>query len=130
VSRKSRERRLEAEERWPTLSRFLGSYLHEDWPIHSGTPEKAVDEAVSVADFELRRRLLKEWRDWNNVRGCQSDIAVSINDGLGVNVYFEDEVDARSFMNSVYEKLIVAVRAEADEARKPEYLRGTDDGLS
>jgi hypothetical protein len=112
VSRKSRERRLEAEERWPNLFQFLAGYLHQDWPELSGAPDKAVDQAIADWDLAGRQRVLTEWRDWNNARGCRADVAAHVNEGLGVEVYFASELAARQFMNMVYEKLVVSVRAE------------------
>jgi hypothetical protein len=119
VSRKFRERSLEAQERWPNLVQFLGGYLLQDWPEQSGTPEAAVDAAITGWDLAGRQLALKEWRDWNNLRGCRSDIAASMNDGLGVEVHFASELDARQFMNMVYEKLIASVRAEVGRDWKP-----------
>jgi hypothetical protein len=119
MSRKSRERRLEALERWPSLVQFLGGYLHQDWPEKSGAIERAIDVAIAGWDLEGRQLVLKEWRDWNNVRGCRTDIAASVNDGLGVEVHFATEVAARQFMNLVYDKLIVSVRSETEGTWKP-----------
>jgi hypothetical protein len=115
VSRKSRERSLEAQERWPNLFQFLGGYLHQDWPEHSGTPEKAIEDAINGWDLPGRRLVLKEWRDWNSVRGCRRDVAACVNDGLGVEVYFSSEVEARKFMNLVHDKLITSVRTDTGE---------------
>ncbi len=119
MSRKSRERSLEAQERWPNLAQFLGGYLHEDWPEESGTVERAIDAAVAGWDLEGRQQVLKEWRDWNNVRGSRTDIAASVNDGLGVEVHFATEAEARQIMNLVYDKLIASVRAETEGKWKP-----------
>ena len=112
MSRKTRERRLQAEERWPHLYQFLGSYLHEDWPIHSGTPEQAVEQAVAAWDLEGRRLVLREWRDWNATLGWKEDVVSSLGDGFGVSVYFRTAEEARKFMNHVYDRLIQSVRAE------------------
>jgi hypothetical protein len=112
VSRKTRERNLEAQERWPNLFQFLACYLHQDWPLEADTPEQAVDQAVANWNLEGRQRVLREWRDWNNVRGCRSDIAASLYDGFEINIYFPSDVEARQFMNMVYEKLITSVRSE------------------
>lgn len=112
---------LEAETRWPNLCQFLGCYLHKDWGINGATPEDAVDTAVSDWDLVGRQKVLREWREWNGLRGCQSDVATSVNDGLGVEVSFAGEAEARQFMNMVYEKLIVSVRAETEKRWKPDW---------
>jgi hypothetical protein len=110
---------LEAEERWPNLCQFLGCHLHQDWRINGATPEQAVDSAVADWDLKGRQQVLREWRDWNDTRGWQTDVAASVNDGLGVEVRFATEVEARHFMNMIYEKLIVSVRAETEEKWTP-----------
>jgi hypothetical protein len=119
LSRATRERSLEAQERWPNLFQFLGGYLHQDWPIHSASPEQAVEQAVADWTLDGRQLVLKEWRDWNNVRGCRRDVAAFVNDGLGVNVHFASDLEARQFMNLVYDMLIVSVRAETGKKWKP-----------
>ena len=119
MSRRSRELRLEANERWPNLCQFLGGHLHQDWPIHSGSPEKAVEHALAEWDLAGRRSVLVEWRDWNQIRGCRPDVTTSMNDELGVDVFFETDLEARQFMNMVYDKLITSVRAETSKDWKP-----------
>jgi len=111
---------LEAETNWPNLCQFLGCYLHQDWPINGGTPEEAIDTAIADWDLAGRRKVLREWREWNRLRGGQTDGAASVNDGLGVEVSFVDEDEARQFMNMVYDKLIASVRAETGHQWSPE----------
>ena len=106
-----RELRLEAEERWPMLYQFLG-YCHEDWPEFHGTPEGAVEAAIAEYPLKMRQEVLRQWRDWNVSVGIKDDVRKLVNTGLGVKVFFEQPIDGRNFMNMVYEKLIVSVRAE------------------
>jgi hypothetical protein len=42
-----------------------------------------------------------------------------MNDELGVDVFFETDLEARQFMNMVYDKLITSVRAETSKDWKP-----------
>ena len=123
MSRKSYEQRRIAEERWPTLYQFLAAYCHEDLRDFHGTPEGAVDAAVADYSLEMRQTVLREWRDWNIAEGSKNDPRLAVNDGLGVNVMFYQPVDARDFMNVVYNKLIVSVRSETEAKRKPEWKR-------
>ncbi|MDC8753067.1 contact-dependent growth inhibition system immunity protein [Erythrobacter sp. sf7] len=119
MSRKTRDIRLEAEGRWPTLYQFLGAYCHQDWPEDYGTPEAAVDAAIADYLLPIRQQVLQEWRDWNSTRGAEYDPRSAVNDGFGVDVCFEKPSDARQFMNMVYDKLIVSVRNETSKDWKP-----------
>ena len=118
MKRRARQLRFEAEERWPTLRHFLG-YCHEDWPEMYGSPEGAIDTAISEYPLEMRQEALREWRDWNATAGDVEDVRDLLNDGFGVNVNFRKPIEGRNFMNSVYEKLIVSVRNETGERWKP-----------
>jgi hypothetical protein len=119
MSRKSRERWLEAEEWWPALQQFLSCYLHQDWPDDHGSPEKAIDAAICENPLDFRQAVAREWCDWNATRGGQYDPRAEINDGFGVEVAFENPDEARQFMNSVYDKLVVSIRREAGERWTP-----------
>lgn len=123
MSRKSYERRRGAEERWPTLYQFLAGYCHQDWSDFHGTPEGAIDAAIADYSLERQRTVLREWRDWNVAEGSHHDPRAAVNEGLGVNVMFYEPVDARDFMNMVYDKLIVSVRSETEAKWKPEWKR-------
>ena len=118
MSRKTRELRLEAEERWPTLYQLLAAYCHEDLGICHGSPEGAVDAAIADYPLGTRQTVLREWRDWNSNVGSKYDPRAAVNDGLGVNVFFEQPEDARVFMNMIYDKLITSVRRETGDGWK------------
>lgn len=109
---KARKLRIEAEETWPNLQQFLECYLHQDFVLHDGTPESAVDHAVADASPERRKIIAKEWWDWNARIGSKTDPRRDVNEGLGVCVFFKKPEDARRFMNMVYDKLIVSIRSE------------------
>ena len=119
MSRRTRERRLEAEERWPELCRFLGGYLHEDWPEMYGSISNAVDVGVREWHLAGRQAVLREWRDWNSSVGWTNEVVAFLQDGIGVNVHFNSDVEARQLMNAVYDKLIVSVRRETSREWKP-----------
>jgi hypothetical protein len=110
VSRGSRQRRLEAEERWPGLFQFLACYLHQDWTIEFSDPAQAIDAAISGSDIDAQIVLVREWGDWNASAGMNQDVRPSVNEGFGVEVHFERSIDARHFMNMVYDKLMVSIR--------------------
>ena len=115
MSRKTREIRLESEERWPTLRQVLCCNFDEDWDRLYGSPAGAVDAAIADYPLPVRQQALKEWRDWNADKGAQYDPRDAVNDGLGVNVLFNKPEEARQFMNLVYDKLIVSVRSETSK---------------
>lgn len=43
------------------------------------------------------------------------DIRSTLQDGFGMCFYFPTPIDGRNFWNTVYDKLIVSVRAEVGE---------------
>ena len=119
MSRRRRELKQEAEDRWPNLYQFIGCYLHEDWPEMYGTPTQAISAAVSEFPLELRQQVLREWRNWNATVGAVDDIRSLLDNGLGACVYFETPLEARNFMNSVYDRLIESVRKDYGEDWNP-----------
>ncbi|WP_397598428.1 hypothetical protein [Sphingorhabdus sp.] len=119
MSRKTREIRLESEERWPALRQVLCCCGPEDWDRLYSSPEGAVDAAIADYPLPVRQQALKEWCDWNTDKGIQYDPRDAVNDGLGVNVLFKKPEDARKFMNMVYDKLIVSVRSETSKDWMP-----------
>ncbi len=112
MSRRTLERRRAAEERWPTLTNMLACFFNEDYNILYGSLDGAFAAAVKDAPLETRRTILREWRDWQTAEGMGDDLRSYVNDVFGVAVRFERLIDARNFMNRVYEQLIVSVRAE------------------
>jgi CdiI immunity protein len=112
MSRRTREIRLQAQERWPNLFQFLAAYLHEDWPRECETPEAAVEQALSETGHSQLKFVASEWWTWNATEGAKHDPRLSVNEGLGVNVWFNKPEKARQFMNMVYDKLIVVIRKE------------------
>lgn len=119
MSRSRREQRLEAGKRWPLLSNLFAGYLHENYRAFHGSPEGAIDAAISELPLDYRQAILKEWRDWNTRRGWQEDVHNFMWYGFGVYYTFDSAAEARQFMNMVYEKLITSVRAETEKRWKP-----------
>lgn len=104
--------RKEAEDRWPNLKAFFQGYLHEDWPVDDGTPENAVDRAITETPTDQLKLVTSEWWDWNACSARAPSLERQITDGLGVNVNFKSSAEAREFMNALYDKLIIAIRKE------------------
>lgn len=110
--------RKEAEDRWPNLQNVLACYLHQDWDVFDETPHKAVDRAISETPLETLKLVTTEWRDWRARSSRAVSLQRQVNEGLCVNVGFKTSMEAREFMNIVYDKLIFAIRNE-DEGWKP-----------
>lgn len=119
MSTESRELGLEARERWPVLYQFLGAYCHQDWPEEHGTPEDAVNAAIADYPLEMRQQVVREWREWNAAAGAVDDVRKMVNEGLGVEVWFEKPSDGRDFMNEVGVKLIASIRTDLGGQWRP-----------
>lgn len=104
-------KREEVECLYPTLAQFLGGYLHEDWPIFSGSPENAVDQAIAEYPVEDRQQVCRELAGL--LEGSDDDVRLRdvLNDGLGVNVYFKKPAEARAFAEEIERKLLTSIKA-------------------
>ena len=51
--------------------------------------------------------------------GAKDDVRDLVNVGFGVNIFFKHQIDARHFMNMVYDKMIVSVREETSRNWQP-----------
>ena len=116
MSRRMRDR---ASEHWPTLSRILGGYFHQDYAVVDGSVEGALAKAITDAPLGHKQMLLKEWWDWNQSEGRVYDIRRWLGDGFGVDLHFGKPIDARNFMNRIYDGFIQSVRQEAGKDWKP-----------
>ena len=114
MSRKTLERRRLAEERWPTLSNLLGSYFSQDFEIIDGSLSGAFTAAANDGSAQDRQTLLAEWRDWNGSEGATDDVRPFLTDGFGVEVFFPSALEARQFMNRLYDEMVV--RSKADQS--------------
>ncbi len=120
MSRRTLERRRAAHELWPTLANMLGAYFNEDWPEDHGTVEGSLAKAVVELPLEVRKSIIREWNDWQTKEGTNNDdLRRFVQDGFGVKVHFQKPIDARNFMNRIYDDLIASIRANADRNWKP-----------
>ena len=94
------------------LANLIVCHFNEDFELLYGSLEGALAAAARDGSLEHRRAVLKEWRDWNGTEGAVHDIRPFLEDGFGVACAFKAPVDARNFMNSIYDGLIRGVRAE------------------
>jgi len=117
MSRQTRERRLEAEERWPTLHRLLVRYFGPTVFHEFETLPEARRAAVAGFDMESLKHAATEWWAWNQEVGWKQDLPYCL-DAYGVELDFGTDLEARKFMNQVYDDLIVAIRKH-DNGWKP-----------
>lgn len=87
------------------------SYFNEDLDRMYGSLTGAIDAVLSNSTLEYKRDLLKEWRDWNASEGTVNDIRPFLYDGFSVNICFQEAIDARNFMNRIYDELMGRVKA-------------------
>ena len=113
MSRKTLERRRIAEERWPLLGNLLASYFSQDFDMINGSLSGAMEKATRDGSVEHRRAVIEEWLNWNSAEGVVDDIRPFLNDGFGVEVFFETALEARTFMNRVYDGLKTGLRLAA-----------------
>ena len=109
MSRQTREREIEARERWPALLQLLQSYFGLGVFHKFETLPQAQRAAVSGKDLEDQKQLIREWVDWNTSVGVRANLRDYL-DAYGVDLDFESEAETRQFMNSIYDELIVAIR--------------------
>jgi len=112
MSRQSRERRRLADERWPNLSNILACFFNEDYDLLYGSLEGAFSAAAQDGNIEYRRSILKEWRDWNMGEGSVDDIRPFLKDAFSIAIRFKEPIDARNFMNKLYETIITTIKYE------------------
>jgi hypothetical protein len=113
MSRATRERRNRIEEHWPWLANMMACYFNQDFHSLYGSLDGAMKGAASDGSTEHRRGILKEWRDWNASDGAIDDIRPQL-DAMGVDLLFKSALDARVFMNRVYDELLSAVKHDTE----------------
>jgi len=119
VSRRNREVRLHAKENWPQLHNILACYFHEDRNVITGSIGDTYDVIIKEYPLDYRQIFLKEWRSFMDTEGWKSGLVGFVQDGFGVNQVFENDKDARNFMNAIYDAMIVSVRKETESKWKP-----------
>jgi hypothetical protein len=110
--------RDEAEDLYPVLGQMLGGYLHEDWPIFSGTPEKAVDDAIADRTIEHRQQARRELLALLAASDDDTRLRKVLNEGLGVNVLFRKPGEARAFAEEIERKLLASVKEHFRHGRR------------
>jgi rhamnose utilization protein RhaD (predicted bifunctional aldolase and dehydrogenase) len=111
VSRNERTR-AQTKELYPALCQFFGCYLHEDWPLDSGTPEKAVDQAIADYPLNYRQQVRRELNSFLERHEDDTRFRAILNEGLGVNVLFKKAAEARLFAQEVERRLLDSIKAE------------------
>lgn len=91
----------------------MACHFNQDFDVIYGSLEGALASATSSGSLEHRRAILEEWKDWNNTEGSVDDVRPFLGDGFLVDLTFETALGARQFMNLIYERLLVGVKAEA-----------------
>ncbi len=119
MSRRRRELRLEVEGNWPQLTNILVCYFHEDRNVTTGTISETYDVIIKDYPLEYRQLFLKEWRSFMDTAGWKSGLVSYVQDGFGVNQVFDNDEDARKFLNAIYDAMIVSVRKETEGNWKP-----------
>lgn len=112
MSKRRLEQRRLAEERWPLLASLLACHFNQDYKILYGSLDGAFAAAVCNGPLEHRRAVMKEWRDWNATVGAVHDVRSLLDDGFGVDLFIKEAIDARNFMNQIYDGLLAGVKAQ------------------
>ena len=128
MSRRTRERWLEAAERWPNLQRLLQSCFDEEALKRHGSADAAMDRAIGDWPLKALQDATREWWDFNATRSWKSGGLDIVSEGFGVGRDFPKPTDARRYMNQVYDKLIVAIRAQAGKDWRPDAAPVQADG--
>jgi hypothetical protein len=109
MGRQTRERRLEADDRWPSLCQFLERSFGNGVLRKFKTLTDARIAAVCSVELIEQKQMTSQWWDWNQCFGVRSSL-VEFLDGCRVDLDFASDVEARGFMNGIYDELIVAIR--------------------
>jgi hypothetical protein len=115
-----RERQLlqvDMERRFWCLWQFFGYVGGEDWPRRYGTPEAALDAAVSEYPVELRQKVRHQLVAVMAENEDDETFERVLTDGFGVNVNFKLPSEARAFAESIESRLLGSIKAHFDEAR-------------
>ena len=68
-------------------------------------------------DADNLKCVATEWWDWNREVGWKQDLCLTL-DAYGMELDFHTDVEARKFMNQIYDDLIVEIR-KFDSGWKP-----------
>ncbi|WP_323800624.1 hypothetical protein [Parasphingorhabdus sp.] len=112
MSRRRRELRLEAEERWPTLFEGISWVWNEDQSVFYENEDSAIKSLATEHPLQWRQQFIKEWRECDVEWGHQSNFHVLLQDGLNMNRVLKDNVEGRQLWSKAYDTVIDSVRAE------------------
>ena len=112
MSRMNREGRKKTQVQWPVMSEALTAHFGERFWMHYASAIAARTALAEELDHTVQKQLLREWWDWNATAGAVDDPRTAIAH-LGVELPFEMAIEARQFMNAIYEEVITRVRAKA-----------------
>jgi hypothetical protein len=118
-----RARRLLQEDmaaRFHRLGQFFGCYLHEDRGIFHGSPEQALDAAIADHPVAMRQEVRRQLAAVMAEYPDNADLGRVLNDGLGVNLYFKQPADARTFAEMVDRRLLESIEAHFDRSPSSE----------
>ena len=104
------------ERRYYRLQQFLGCYLHEDRSILYGTPEQAVDTAISEYPVDLRQQVRHELAALLADIEDDKQLRTVLNDGLGVNLHFRQAVEARAFAQDIERRLLDSIKKHFEQS--------------
>lgn len=113
MSRASRQKRLEPIHEWPALAELLSTYFGERFWMQFSAYGAARQAAVESLSHRERKQVATEWWRWNASAGAVNDVRAPIAH-LGVEPPFDSPLEARKFMNEIYDALIVAIRSKED----------------
>ena len=77
-----------------------------------GTPEQAVDAAISEYPTDLRQQTRRELASVLAETPDDKQLRDVLNSGLGVNVHFGKPEEARAFAEGVERKLMASIKSD------------------
>jgi hypothetical protein len=98
-----------ARSEYQELSAFLGGYLHEDWLQDHGSPDDAIDEAISGATPTRLRITHQQLVSVSQQAEDDVDLRRILNDCFSVKVLFPKPKHAREFASTLQLKLLSAL---------------------
>ena len=110
--------RAQALQKWPLMRRLGDLYFNEDRDIMWGSIEEAMAQAVLDYSVAEREAVLREWEDWSFSESLANDLRHLVNDGLGFNIFFKSDDEARDFMIMVRDSFKSVPNAGAKGNRK------------
>ncbi len=111
--------REDMEARFHRLGQFFGCYFHEDRAIFHGSPEQALDAAIADHPVALRQEARRQLRALMAEFPDDASLRRVLNDGLDVNLHFEQPAEARAFAEMVDRELLESIRTQFEKNSAP-----------